>query len=249
MRNKGRNKRGSRFTLELTNKQAVFYIVAVLVLFVAFYVGVSNHDTVLAMVRDYREVETIHIPEDFWEEEEITVDTPITIAGIDLDKEIDKLYDEGFRYYEIPEEYVENGGEFPEVVQAYLWRLCRERGLDYYTVVALIERESGYRKDAVGDSENSYGYGQVYKIWHLERMNEEEALDLTNPYCNLRVCTSYLEEITEEYGESGTHCVLMVYNMGEQGAKKLWKDGIYSTEYSRVIMERAQEIKQELKDK
>ena len=35
------------------------------------------------------------------------------------------------------------GGCFPEVVQAYLWCLCEERGINYYVVVALIERKVG----------------------------------------------------------------------------------------------------------
>ena len=55
------------------------------------------------------------------------------------------VYDNGFKLYEIPEEYAREGGCFPEVVQVYLWCLCEQRDIDYYMVVALIERESGYK--------------------------------------------------------------------------------------------------------
>lgn len=65
------------------------------------------------------------------------------------------VYDNGFKLYEIPYEYAREGGCFPEVVQVYLWCLCEQRDIDYYMVVALIERESGYKWDATGDGGNS----------------------------------------------------------------------------------------------
>ena len=68
-----------------------------------------------------------------------------------------EVYEEGFRYYEIPQEYKDAGGCFPEIVQVYLWCECKEYGVDYYTVLAIIERESGYHWDKVGDNGNSKG--------------------------------------------------------------------------------------------
>lgn len=157
------------------------------------------------------------------------------------------VYEQGFRYFEIPEEYVRSGGCFPEVVQVYLWGLCKERGLDYYTVVALIERESGYKYDAAGDGGKSVGYLQIGERWHKERMEAEGVTDFYNPYGNIRVGLNFLQEISDKYlDSSGIHCVLMVYNMGESGAKDCWKQGIYSTEYTRAILARAEEIRQEI---
>lgn len=172
----------------------------------------------------------------------------VNVSVSDIEEPIEEaVEDNGFRYYEIPEKYKENGGYFPEEVQEYLWNLCDERILNYYMVVALIERESGYRSDAVGDSANSYGYGQIFKVFHEERMAEEGVIDLTDPYGNLRVCTSYLQELQLKYGSSGANCILMAYNMGEPRAQEAWNKGIYSTEYSTEILARAQEIEQELK--
>ena len=160
-----------------------------------------------------------------------------------------ELYESGFKYYEIPDKYKEAGGCFPEVVQAYLWCLCEERGIDYYMVVALIERESWYKYDATGDSGNSFGYMQIYKKWHIERMETEGVTDLFNPYGNIRVGLSFIQEIQDKYlSSSGAHCVLMVYNMGESRAKQFWREGTYSTTYTREILQRAEEIKQELQD-
>lgn len=157
-----------------------------------------------------------------------------------------EIYEQGFRYFEIPEEYVRSGGCFPEVVQVYLWSLCRDKGIDYYMVVAMIERESGYRYDASGDSGKSIGYLQIGERWHKDRMEAENVTDLNDPYGNIRVGLSFLKELSDRYGSSGVNCVLMAYNMGESGAKKCWNNGIYSSEYSREILARAEELKQEI---
>lgn len=157
------------------------------------------------------------------------------------------VYDNGFKLYEIPEEYDREGGCFPEVVQVYLWCLCEQRDIDYCMVVALIERESGYKWDAKGDGGNSVGYMQIGERLHKERMLEEGVEDLLNPYGNIRVGLNFLQYLNKKYLEnSGVNCVLMAYNMGESGARSLWREGIYSTEYSREVLKRAEEIRQEL---
>jgi soluble lytic murein transglycosylase-like protein len=71
--------------------------------------------------------------------------------------------------------------------------------------------------------------------------------DLFNPYQNIRVGLNCLREIQDKYlASSGENCVLMVYNMGESTAKKLWAKDIYSSAYSREVITRAQELRQEL---
>lgn len=156
-----------------------------------------------------------------------------------------EIYEEGFKVYKIPEEYAREGGCFPEVVQVYLWSLCKEREIDYCTVVALIERESGYKYDAAGDGGKSKGYMQIGERWHKERMAEEGVEDLYNPYGNIRVGLNFLQSLNDRYlANSGISCVLMTYNMGESTAKSFWVDGVYSTDYTREILARADEIRQ-----
>ena len=153
---------------------------------------------------------------------------------------------QGIRYYDIPEAYKGAGGSLPEEIQEYLWDQCKERELNYYIALALIERESGYRADASGDKGKSKGYMQVQERWHRERMKAESATDLFNPYDNIRVGLSFLDDLYEKY-----YCwnfALMAYNMGESKAEKLWNGGTFETEYSRYIQDRAEEIKQELQD-
>ena len=181
------------------------------------------------------------------ETEELNNDeSPYSIVSEDLGVEVTE---QGWVYYDIPSSYKLSGGRLPEIAQAYLWKICNEAGVDYYMVLALIERESGYKYDAVGDNGNAKGLMQIQERWHKDRMQEVGATDLHNPYDNMRVGVNFLKEIQDVYlDNSGAHCVLMVYNMGVSGASKLWAEGIYSTNYTRQILQRAEEIKVELQD-
>ena len=154
-----------------------------------------------------------------------------------------EIYEEGFRYYEIPQEYKDAGGCFPEIVQVYLWCECKEYGVDYYTVVALIERESGYHWDKLGDNGNSKGYMQIYEKWHTDRMQNLGCTDLMNPYQNVRVGIDFLSYLLKKYGT--IQDTLAAYNYGEKGAREyLWSNGVYVYSYNSAIMQRMKEIEE-----
>nr|DAF20093.1 MAG TPA: hypothetical protein [Caudoviricetes sp.] len=152
---------------------------------------------------------------------------------------------DGFVFYEIPEEYDRTGGYFPEKMQVYTYCVCKRYGVRYDLVVALIEKESGYKFDEVGDNGHSIGYMQIYEEWHKDRMERLNVTDLRNPYQNVLVGIDYLSELIERYGT--VQDALAAYNYGEQGAKRnLWKKGIYVYEYNKTIMNRMKEIEEEL---
>ncbi len=153
--------------------------------------------------------------------------------------------EDGFVLYEIPEEYSRTGGYFPEKMQVYTYCVCKQYGVRYDLVVALIEKESGYKFDKVGDDGHSIGYMQIYEECHRDRMERLNVTDLTNPYQNVLVGIDYLSELIERYGT--IQDALAAYNYGEQGAKQhLWKNGIYVYEYNQTIMSRMKEIEEEL---
>jgi hypothetical protein len=52
-----------------------------------------------------------------------------------------------------------------------------------------------------------------------------------------------LAELTKKYSDPNK--VLMAYICGEAGAKKLWSQGIATSEYSLDIIARAKELKEE----
>ena len=152
---------------------------------------------------------------------------------------------EEFIYYQIPEEYAKNGGSLPEEEQRYTYNLCKEEGVRYALVLAIIEQESGYKQECIGDDGESLGYMQVMQKWHEERMERLGATDLLNAYQNIRVGVDYLKELLDRYGT--VQDALTAYNYGEAGAREyLWSSGIYLYKYNQSVMERMKEIEGEL---
>ncbi|MCD8098046.1 MAG: lytic transglycosylase domain-containing protein [Lachnospiraceae bacterium] len=147
---------------------------------------------------------------------------------------------DGWRHYNIPTEYEETGGYLPDVVQVYTYGLCKEKGLDYSMVLALIEVESGYKYDAVSVS-GAVGYMQIVSRYHSEY--SEEAL--LNPYLNIETGIDYLSELSERF--SSQEEVLTAYHYGTVGAYALyWNKGRMGSPYSDTVLEVAERIQEEL---
>ncbi len=152
---------------------------------------------------------------------------------------------DGFTLYTIPEEYALYGGYFPEEVQKYTYCLCKQYGVRYSLVVAMIERESGYQYDRIGDDGQSMGYMQIWQSAHTDRMERLGVSDLKDPYQNIRVGVNYIAELIEKYGTMQD--ALAAYNYGEAGAKKhLWSNGVFVYDYNQTIMSRMKEIEEEM---
>lgn len=149
---------------------------------------------------------------------------------------------EGFVFYELPEEY-RGTGYLPEKMQIYIKCLCKQYDVPYALILAMIERESGYVFDAVGDDGNSIGYMQIYEKCHTDRMERLGVNDLKNPYHNILVGIDFLSYLLEKYGT--VQDALAAYNYGEKGAREhLWNNGIYVYSYNKQIINRMKEIEE-----
>lgn len=147
---------------------------------------------------------------------------------------------EGFVYYDLPEQYA-NKGYFPEKMQIYTRCLCKQNDVPYALVLALIEHESGYEFDKVGDGGRSKGYMQIYEKWHTDRMQRLGCTDLMNPYQNVRVGIDFLSYLLKKYGT--VQDALAAYNYGEKGAREhLWSNGVYVYSYNSAIMQRMDDM-------
>jgi hypothetical protein len=159
---------------------------------------------------------------------------------------------EGFRYHEISEESADSGGYFPPVVQIYTFIVCKQYGVDYEMVFALIERESKCVYDAEGDNGNSVGYMQIQEKWHKGRMQRLGVTDLKNPFQNILVGVDILAELQDAVTQAGVEPemimadTLAAYQYGMQGARvNLWADGVHLYSYNQAILDRAEELRQE----
>lgn len=124
-------------------------------------------------------------------------------------------------------------------LQLFVIRICEDHHIEPSVVIAVMERESRFRADAVGDSGDALGLMQIQPKWHRERMDRLGVTDLLNPYQNVKVGIDFLAELLDRYN-GDIECALMAYNAGMSGARKYWfSKGIYSNGYSQAVMERS----------
>lgn len=148
---------------------------------------------------------------------------------------------EGFTLYQIQPEYKINWGKLPEVVQVYTFCLCRDYGVDYETILAMIETESGYKWDT--ESSVAYGYMQIVPEYHYDRMERLHVSDIRDPYGNIKVGIDYLAELLEKY-DGDYEKALTAYKWGVTGAdREYFSKGHDNSEYSEKVIKIADRIK------
>ena len=141
-------------------------------------------------------------------------------------KETEKAEEQSFKKYDIP---------LSENLQKYTYLTCKKSGIDYEMVLAMMDVESNYNEKAIS---NTGDYGLMQINIKSQNMTEKEALD---PETNIGKGVEIISNLMSKYEEP--HVALMAYNCGENGAKKLWDRGIYSTDYSIKIMNKTKEFK------
>lgn len=115
--------------------------------------------------------------------------------------------------------------------QRLLWQACEETGVVYELALAVIWKETNFR-NIKGDGGDSYGYMQVQKRYHKDRMERLGVTDLTDPYSNFLVGCDYLYELLAK--DKGLEWALMAYNGGPSYANKMQAKGKVSS-YARKV--------------
>lgn len=217
------------------------YIAAGVLVFVACVavVGAAVKPTASTLPKNTPEpVQTTQPTESAAEEAEAN---PFNLMSFDWDGEAL----DGWTRYEVPEDYADNGGYLPECMQQYTYIICKQYGVEYTLVLAIIEIESGYRWDA-SCKEGSTGYMQVLPKWHKERMRRLNVDNVENPYFNVLVGVDYLAELQERFDTEAE--VLTAYNYGIAGAyEHVWNKGLTETEYSREVQQAKERIERRMR--
>lgn len=117
-------------------------------------------------------------------------------------------------------------------VQEFIYYLSKGYNMDFTFVMAIIQQESGYRPDAVSNTDD-YGLMQINKVNHGYITDEIGVTNYLDPYENVRAGMFILRKLFEKY--ETPEKVLMVYNLGESGAKALWDKGVFETNYSKSV--------------
>ena len=116
--------------------------------------------------------------------------------------------------------------------QRLLWQACEETGIVYELALAVIWQETDFR-NIKGDGGDSYGYMQVQKKHHSERMTRLGVTDLNDPYGNFLVGCDYLAELANR--GRGIEWMLHAYNGGPSYANEMAKAGKIS-QYAKDVL-------------
>ena len=133
-----------------------------------------------------------------------------------------------------------------EEMQEFIYCLSYGYNIEFTFIMALIEHESSFKANIISKT-NDYGLMQINFINHAWL---KETLGVTNfldPYQNVRSGIFILRKLFEKYEDPAK--VLMAYNMGESGARRLWEQGIYETNYSSNILKQVAEYKKQISEK
>lgn len=130
---------------------------------------------------------------------------------------------------------------FGEDLQEFTYYLSAAYDIDYTLVLAIISKESAFMPDGIS-STNDYGLMQINACNHEWLTEELGITDFIDPYENIKAGLFILRGLFEKY--DSTSKVLMAYNMGENGASKLWEQGIFESNYSKDVLQRQETYRQ-----
>ena len=156
-----------------------------------------------------------------------------------------KIYEGGFpESYELENDFMfttEIPVTFGEDLQEFTYYLSAAYDIDYTLVLAIISKESAFMPDGIS-STNDYGLMQINACNHKWLTEELGITDFIDPYENIKAGLFILRGLFEKY--DSTSKVLMAYNMGENGASKLWEQGIFESNYSKDVLQRQETYRQ-----
>lgn len=132
-----------------------------------------------------------------------------------------------WQYYDIP---LDND------LQAHIFTLCEHYGIEPTIIFAMINIESLFIPDIIGDNGNSYGLMQIQARFCQDLMEELGCYDLLDPYQNVTVGIDIVASFFEY--EKPLEWVLMAYNGGPGYANRKWANGEIS-DYVYLVLDLA----------
>jgi len=124
----------------------------------------------------------------------------------------------------------------PLEVNQFIYDESEFRQIPYELIIAVIDAESTFQLDVVSET-GDYGLMQINQC-NIASLKEEFQFDDIMYYRNnVRSGVYLLSELYTKY-DGDVDKTLMAYNMGDTGAKQLWKKGITESKYSIKIKEK-----------
>ena len=130
-------------------------------------------------------------------------------------------------YYDIP---------LSHFLQDYTMEVCDAYGLAPEIAYGVMYVESRYQLGA--ESGQAYGLMQISRV-----VAESYGVDATDPKANIKLGCWLLATYIDQYED--VHRALMAYNQGPGGAAVSWAQGVTQTDYSRAVMQTAENLRME----
>lgn len=129
--------------------------------------------------------------------------------------------------------------EIPEDIKAYNEEAEATTNVSRYLLAGLEYCESGFDDHAVNKAGTCFGLCQVYKRFHIARMERLGVTDLYDRRSNIMVAADLLGELFQQYEDVGM--VLMVYGGASGKAKKRYLQDGTLPKWARRILDQATE--------
>lgn len=125
-------------------------------------------------------------------------------------------------------------------LQLYMIERCNDLGIDFFIAAALMESESTFNVNAVGDSGNSIGLFQINKVW-WDTM-ADSGIDVHEPKGNIEAGLRIMRELISRYPED-IKMVIQTYKCGISRGEELAAEGIIIGAVD-VVLRTAEEFKE-----
>lgn len=138
-------------------------------------------------------------------------------------------------------QYIYYDIDLPDELQEYTQEVCKEYGINYELVLAIMACESQYDSLAISKT-NDYGIMQINEcnFEHL-RNTFGDNIDFMDAKDNITAGV-YMLSLVKDYASNDTE-LLMCYNLGVNGAKRKWNAGIYTTPYTEKVLNQKESLK------
>lgn len=206
--------------MSLKKAYNISIVIILTVIFTAsFLIGTALRSAPSASIAEEKEGTGFSIaPADFEEPPET-----VTALAEPIETEICD-YTASSRFYDIP---------LDDVQQRYVFELCGEYDLPCELVFAVMGAESNYADSQIS-RDGDYGIMQINSVNHAmlsEKLGVSDFLDFEqNVLCGVYMLSEYYHRYVD------FNKIAMCYRYGEQGAVQMWEQGIYETDYTRMIV-------------
>ena len=238
-KHRGVRRRRSRRRLMLTVRKVrdfafmIFTVFAVMHIFNT-YANTKDITTKVAEVNETANVEEQKIFTPVIKLARLNIETAYAAEPEEIEEEIIEP--------SIPEKY--SNIPLEDSLKEYIYDTAIESDIPPEILFSIAWKESNFNIDSISAT-NDYGLFQINQInfnnlaANMNMDYQSFSNNIDDPYLNTKCAVKIITDCKDKYNNDNWHQVLMRYNMGPAGAERNMQNGMYSSNYSRRIIDHA----------